>query len=250
MADSFTRLDPSTIPAEARPFYDSMQADYTRKMQEAAPYRKLAEETGLDVDGLRNSAELYAALQDPQQIVQFHSELTDALRAQGLTQAEATAAATTHVQETLAGGEDLSSLDPEEQRIQALEARLASFEQQAASEAEVRQNEIRAGQIIARLNQEEQLIKEQNPTWTQEDIDGSYKLAAYFGGDLVAGANAYAEITSAHLTRVLNGKGAAQNNPALAPLPAAVPGLSRGMDFGGDLDAAHKAAMAAAKLLP
>ena len=249
MADNFTRLDPSTIPAELRPYYDSMQADYTRKTQEAAPYRKLAEDTGLDVDGLRQSAELYSALQDPQQIVQFHQELTDALRAQGLTQAEATAAATQTVQESLAGGGD-ESLDPEEQRFQALEAKLASFEQAAKADAETRQNEARAGQIVAEMNRQQMVIQEQHPDWTQEDIDATYEISAFYGGNLIQAAARYDELMSNRVARILNGKGAAQSNAALAPLPGAVAGLSRGMDFGDDLNAAHKAAMAAAKLLP
>src|SRR5690242_10753259 len=46
--DSFTKLDPNSIPEEARPFYDSMLSDYTRKTQEAAPWRKLGEELGVD----------------------------------------------------------------------------------------------------------------------------------------------------------------------------------------------------------
>lgn len=248
--DSFTRLDPSTIPAELRPYYDSMQADYTRKTQEVAPYRKLAEDTGLDVDGLRQSADLYAALQDPAQIVQFHSELTAALQAQGLTQAEATAAATQTVQESLAGGEDLSSLDPEEQRFQALEAKLAGFEQAAKADAEQRQNEARAGHIVAEMNRQQMVIQEQHPDWGQEEIDATYELSAFYGGNLIQAASRFEEFMSNRVSKVLNGKSQSAQNPALAPLPAAVPGLSRGMDFGDDLNAAHKAALAAAKLLP
>ncbi|MGE5596439.1 MAG: hypothetical protein ACM3S1_10455, partial [Hyphomicrobiales bacterium] len=95
--DSFTKLDPNSLPPELRPFYTSMQADYTRKMQEAAPFRQLADEVGLDPDGLRQAAELYSALQDPQALVEFHTELTNALMAEGLTHAEATAAATQHI---------------------------------------------------------------------------------------------------------------------------------------------------------
>lgn len=251
MADSFTRLDPSTLPAEVRPYYDSMQADYTRKTQEAAPYRKLAEETGLDVDGLRNSAELYSALQDPTQIVAFHKELTDALVAQGLTPAEAAAAATTHVAETVAGpgDEDLSHLDPEERRVQELTARLDRFEQAQQADQEQRQKVAELNRQLADWNQQEMAIKEMHPDWEQDDIAGTYEIAAFHGNDLIKGAARLDEIVSRRVTNILNGKGTAHGNLAIAPVtPAGA--ASRGMDFGDDLNAAHKAAMAAAKLLP
>src|SRR5690349_20437400 len=77
--DSFTKLDPNALPPELRPYYTSLQADYTRKMQEAAPYRQLAGDLGLEPGDLRQAAELYSALQDPNQLVQFHGELSAAL---------------------------------------------------------------------------------------------------------------------------------------------------------------------------
>jgi len=250
MADNFTKLDPSTIPAELRPYYDSMQADYTRKTQEIAPFRKLASETGLDVDGLRNSAELYSALQDPAQIVEFHKELTDALVAQGLTPAQAAQAATEHVTNTVAGGEDdLSALDPEERRVQELTARLDRFEQAQQAEQAQRQQEARANQMLAEMNRQEMVIKEQHPDWSQEEIDATYELSAFYGGNLIEAAARYDELMSSRIAKILNGKGAAASNPALAPPPVAG-ATSRGMSFGDDLNAAHKAAMAAAKLLP
>ena len=249
--DSFSKLDPNTLPPELRPYYDSMQGDYTRKTQEIAPFRQLAQDTGLDVDGLRQSAELYAALQDPTQLVQFHSELTAALQAQGLSPAEAAAVATEHVAEVTAGGgqEDLS-MDPEERRIQDLTSRLDRFEQSQVEEAQTRQNEHKANAFLAEMNRQEMVVKEAHPDWSQADIDATYELSAYYGGNLVQAASRYDEIVSDKVTRILNGKGAAAANSALTPLPAAVAGMSRGTDFGGDLDAAHKAAMAAAKLLP
>jgi polyhydroxyalkanoate synthesis regulator phasin len=249
MADSFTKLDPSTLPAEVRPYYDSMLADYTRKTQEAAPYRKLAEDTGLDVDGLRNSAELYSALQDPTQIVEFHRELTDALVAQGLTPAEAAQAATAHVAETVAGeGEDLSHLDPEERRVQELTARLDRFEQAQRTEQEKRQQVEQLNRQIADWNQQEMAIKSLHPDWTQADIDATYEMAAFYGNDLIKAAARLDEYASGRVTQILNGKGQAANIATAPVTPAGA--ASRGMDFGDDLNAAHKAALAAAKLLP
>lgn len=251
-ADSFTKLDPNALPPELRPYYESMQGDYTRKTQEVAPLRQLQNELGLDADGLRQAAELYAALQDPNTLVQFHSELSQALQAQGLSVADANAAATQHVQDTLSGGgqqQDLSLLDPEERRIQELESRLARFEQSQQAEAEARQREQMQMALVAEMNRQESVIREAHPDWTQSDIDAAYELAPFYGGSLIDAAARYEEIVSDRVTRILNGKGAVAANPANAPLPPAIPGVTRPQKF-ASLEEAHKAAMAAAKLLP
>jgi hypothetical protein len=229
-----------------------MQGDYTRKMQEAAPFRQLGNETGLDVDGLRNAAELYSALQDPNQLVQFHGELTAALQAQGLSPAEATAAATQHVTEVAAGGSGTQGewVDPEEQRFQGLESRIAQFEQAQAQQQANAEAERMQMALVGEMNRQESLVREQHPDWTQNDIDAIYELAPFYGGMLTDAANRYDEIVSDRVTRILNGKGAVASNPAHAPLPPAIAGVTQPQGFGDDLDAAHKAAMAAARLLP
>lgn len=247
--DSFTGLDPSTIPPELQPYYKQMQADYTRKTQAIAPYRQLAEQSGLDVAGLGQAAELYSALQDPQQLVEFYGELTTALEAQGLTRAEAQVAATQHIQEqTGAPPAQGEYVDPEEARIQALESRLAGFEQSAQAAAEAQRNEQTQMRLVAEMNRQEMIVKEAHPDWGQGDIDAVYELSAFYGGDLLVASNRYDEIVSDRVTRILNGKGQAAANPALAPFTGAAP-TTRGTTFGSDLDAAHKAALIAAREL-
>lgn len=249
---SFTKLDPNALPPELRPYYESMQADYTRKTQEIAPTRALQSELGLDTDGLRHAAELYTALQDPQQLVQFHSELTTALQAEGLSPAEASAAATQHIAETAQGtqgGEDFSQLDPEERRIQELESRLTRFEDSQRAESERLQQERQQLAFVAEMNQQESAVRESHQDWTQSDIDATYELSAFNGGNLIAAAARYEEIISDRIARILNGKGAVAADAAHAPLPPALSGVTRPQKF-GSLEEAHKAAMAAAKLLP
>lgn len=249
--DSFTGLDPSTIPPELQPYYKQMQADYTRKTQAIAPYRQLAEQSGLDVGGLTQAAELYSALQDPQQLVEFYGELTTALEAQGLTRAEAQVAATQHIVEQQGGAatEEGGYVDPEEARIRSLEQKLAGFEQSQAATAEAQRNEQMQMRLVAEMNRQEMVVKESHPDWGQDDIDAVYELSAFYGGDLVTASNRYDEIVSARVTRILNGKGQAAADPALAPFTGAA-STTRGLSFGSDLDAAHKAALAAARQLP
>lgn len=246
---SFTKLDPNTLPAEVRPYYDSMLADYTRKTQEVAPYRQLAQETGLDVAGLRQSAELYSALQDPQQLVQFHTELTSALQASGLTPAEAEQAATDYVAGQQGIGQEDLSLDPDEARIQALESKLQAFEQTQQQREQAIQQQQLQGALVAEMNRQESVVKESHPDWEQSDIDAVYELSAFYGGSLIDASNRYDEIISNRVTKILNGKGAVSANTAFSPLPSAAT-TSRGTAFGDDLNAAHKAAMEAARNLP
>lgn len=231
-----------------------MQADYTRKTQEIAPTRQLQSELGLEGNDLRQAAELYAALQDPQQLVQFHGELTAALEANGLTPAQAQAAATQHIAETTQGGHDQSwSEDPEERRIQELESRLASFEQSQQAQQENLRREQMQMALVAEMNRQESIIREQhanNPNFGQTDIDAIYEMSAFYGGNLLDAERRYSEIVSEKVAQILNGKGAVAANPAHSPLPPALSGVTQPQSFGDNLEAAHKAALAAAKLLP
>lgn len=227
-----------------------MQGDYTRKTQEIAPVRQLQEELGLDQDGLRQAAELYSALQDPQQLVSFYNELTSALEANGLSPAQAAQAATETIQGATQPGEDPALMDPEERRLAELEARLASFEKQQVDADAQRQREAQQMAFVAEMNRQESLVRETYPNWTQEDIDQVY--ASSNGGNisLMEAASNLAAYTASKVSRILEGKGAVAAGAAHTQLPPAVAGTTRPQGFGDDLDAAHRAALEAARLLP
>lgn len=249
--DSFTKLDPNTLPPELRPFYTSMQADYTRKMQEAAPFRSLASDVGLEPGDLRQAAELYSALQDPSQLVEFHRELSTALEQAGLSPADAAAAATAQIQQVQTPTDTTAwSDDPEERRIQELEQRLERFESAQQAEAQRLQSERMQMALVSEMNRQEGVIRETHQDWTQTDIDAVYELSAFYGGSLLDAANRYDAVVSDRVARILNGKGAVASNPAHAPLPPALPGVTQPTSFGDDLEAAHVAALQAARLLP
>lgn len=251
-ADSFTKLDPNALPPELRPYYTSLQADYTRKMQEAAPYRQLAGDLGLEPGDLRQAAELYSALQDPNQLVQFHGELSAALEQAGLSPAAASQAATEHIQTVQAGGDPNTqwSDDPEERRIQELEARLNRYEESQQAQAEQARREQMQMALVSEMNRQESVLREQHPDWTQNDIDAVYELSAFYGGSLLDAGNRYETVVSDRVARILNGKGTVASDPAHSPLPPALAGITQPKGFGDDLEAAHEAAMAAARLLP
>lgn len=248
--DSFSGLDPSTIPPELMPWYKSMQADYTRKMQETAPLREVAETAGLDAGQLGQAAELYAALQDPEQLVSFYNELTTALQANGFTPEESTQIA----QAQIAGAQvpdpgQGEYVDPETARVNALEQRLATFEKQNADAQRAQAEERMQMNLVAEMNRMEMVVKEAHPDWDQKDLDAVYELSAFYGGDLITAADRLDAYANGRLTKILNGKVAAASLPGNHPVVPST-GMTRGMDFGDDLDAAHKAAMAAVRAMP
>ena len=57
--ESFTNIDPNTLPPELQSIYKSLQGDYTRKTQEVAPIRKFAEQTGLGAEELQQIVQEY-----------------------------------------------------------------------------------------------------------------------------------------------------------------------------------------------
>lgn len=211
--DSFTRLDPTAIPDELRPYYESMQADYTRKTQDAAPWRKLGEELGVSSpDDVRQAAELYAYLQDPNNLALFHAQLGEAL---GQTAAPA-APAVTPPAETL-GGEFDSALD--DPAVSALQARLDAFEAREAKRNAEQQNEALQWALLGEMNRQEALIKEEHPDWGEDEWTGIWNLAPTFNGDLVQAAAVVDAAANARVVRLLNGKAAVEGTEGLTTMP-------------------------------
>ncbi len=63
---SFTNVDPSKLPPELQTIYKQLQGDYTRKSQEIAPLRKLAEQSGVTVEQMQRAIQIMQQLEsDP-----------------------------------------------------------------------------------------------------------------------------------------------------------------------------------------
>lgn len=247
--DSFTNLDPNTLPPEVQPYYKSMQADFTRKTQEIAEQRKQFESLG-PLDQLQQANELLQALQDPNELVRFHAELSNALQEMGLTPAQANAAAAQHIQEQTQAPQDQNwSDDPDERRIQELEQRLSQFESAQQAAEQQRQAEMLQMAVVGEMNRQESIIRESNPSYTQDDINAVYELSAFYDGNLLDAQRRYEEIVSSRVASLLNSKGTVASNPAFTPATPAQ-GSERGTSFGGDLEAAHRAAMEIVRTLP
>lgn len=194
-------FDPNSLPPELQPAYKQMQAHWTRTLQQAAPYRRIAEEFQLnDPAELRQAIQFHQDLQDPSSWQTIHAELTQLLQANGMTPMQAQAAATEAVaQQQQAQGDPLAVLaqDPELQPISSVIQDLSSQVQdlksslQQAQEAE-RQQAIELA-VRGEHQRQENIIRQSRPDWKDEDVDAIYALAANpaNGGNLLDAAAQY-----------------------------------------------------------
>lgn len=215
-SESFTAIDPSTLPPELQEHYKSMQGDYTRKTQEIAPFRKMLEESGLDPDQARQALEFVTGLQDETVQRQLFNEL-----------------------QTRFGGnpeefgtdeyDETSAVDPRDRQIQELQDRLDGWErQQALSAAEMQ------------LDRAEQAIRGENPSWSDDDIMDVKRMALSFNGDLMAAADYIKSRDQRILSSYVDGKGSVA---AGTPSPMPNTGHAQTPHTFGDLDEATKAAL-------
>lgn len=219
--DSFTKLDPNTLPEELRPWYQSMQADYTRKTQQLAEQRKALEGIA-DPEEARIAVDLLHTLGTPEGALSFHQLLSEQLQSLGLTPAEADAAATQQMQQpyqepTVPSFDD----DPEaalkahydslSQEVQTMRAQLEAERQQAQAEQAYYT-------LAAEIQRQEAMVRESNPHYSDADLNAIYEIAPSFGGNLVQAANRYEEIVSNRVSQILNSKAATVQETGIQPL--------------------------------
>lgn len=216
-SDSFTKLDPNAIPEELQPYYKSLLADYTRKTQEASPWRKLGEDLGVSSpDEFKQAAELYTYLQDENNVRTFAQALNERL---GLGQGpEASATETT-------AADEFTDLD--DPAVAAIRAELNSVKEMLAERDAVQQQEALRWALLGEMNRQEAIVKESHPDWGDsegENVSDEWKavwnLAPTFGGDVVQAAAIVEAVQNAANVRLLNGKATAASTEGLvAPAP-------------------------------
>lgn len=212
--ESFTGLDPNSLPDAVRPFYKSMQADYTRKSQDVAEkakaYEALEQYGGPEV-AVEAINFAYRLETDPQFAQSVHSQLTQSLQAQGWTQPQAQAEASRQITEQMQPEpqedewyeEDYGSVEPvSDPRVDQLQSELSQLKAQMQWQATADQ-----------IAQQERALAETHSDWSSEDWDTVYQIAHSTQGNLVEAANRYEEVQNKILTRYLSQKGVVDNTP-------------------------------------
>jgi hypothetical protein len=217
--DSFTKTDLNSLlegvtdpnaRAAIEAAYKGFQGDYTRNMQQIAPYRQLAE-AGVDPALAIQSLEFVQALEtDPQFVQAVHAQLSQALESAGLTPAQASDEAARQIQ----SGEAFQDPDGEDSPIAREVAELREWKEQM--EAAQVQNT-----MMAELQRSEMAIRQANPTYSDADVERIYELAFAHGGVLSAAQQSYVALRQTFLTGYVDQKGAAAAAAPSAAVPVA-----------------------------
>lgn len=231
--DTFTSVDPATLAPELQEIYKQMQGDYTRKTQAVAERARELSAFG-SAEEVRNAVEFAQALRDPSNLVQLHSELSEYLQDQGLTPAQADAVAAQEVQRQQ-GEQEWGFSDPDDDIRRELEA-LKSQNQELQSWRQQEEEQRQLAFIEQDIARKESFIRQQNPSYKQDDIDSIYVMSYAFGGDLIQAAQAYEDQRRRFASEYIASKG---NVPASLGPVTPDSGAQAPEGFGRDLNAAH-----------
>lgn len=249
------RFDPNTLPAELQSAYKLMQADYTRKRQaDAEAIRLVQQYQGVDLDA---AVQLFQGIQDPNQLLQFVNEANQYLVEQGL--AEFDGGPTPEVPAAPAGENNLTQAlaslaqsDPElaplAEAVQAMQARLDTFESRESQRLAAEREEHLVLQAMGELQRQENVIRTDNPHYDQSDVDAIYELASHYDGDLFKAQERYEAQFASRLGRYMRAKEGAPAPAVPTGLPQAPPTPELQYDP-LDPKQAHNAALEVLKLI-
>jgi hypothetical protein len=229
--DSFTSIDPNSLPPELQAAYKSLQGDYTRKTQEIAQMRSLQESLGdnWDPDRVTQSMEFVQALETDADFAHaVYNQLNDVLMQAGLL--EGAPAPEGYPNQ---GVVDPEFDDPESVLAQQIAELTAWKDQQEAAQQEQ--------QLAAYIQRQDMAIRQEHPEWQDQDYDAVYQLAFAHGGDLMQAAQTYETLSTRFVEDYIARKSQVPSGATtvVSGGPAAVPSVG----FGDDLDAAHRAAL-------
>lgn len=226
---SFTHIPDEALTPELLAVKRAMQADYTKKRQADAEFRKLLDEYELESpQALRDRLEIQKQLSDPANWPQLHQELSQYLRHEGLDPRAADAAAAVALGQ--AAGDDLfeddtddygdgdqSALAQQLAEVQRKQDELVQFlyqrDQQAAEQE-------RIASLARDLTTQENKIRAQYAEqWgdkADEYIESVYDLAGD-SGDLSVGLSRLETLLGYDASRYLLGKEEARRAPGVLP---------------------------------
>ena len=223
--ESFTGLDPSSLPEDLQLYYKNMQADYTRKTQEIAEQRKQYQqltEYGIDPNYALEAVGFLQRLDDDPA---FAADVARQLA----PQQESPMTVQQPSEDSIPNDSgDYGNLSP------SLQAELESMREFRSSFNEQQQEQA----MLVELQQEETYIREQYPHYNDTDIENIYQVAHATDGDLLAAQEVYTSMEQSILNKYLQSKQIPQGLTSPSGGPASVPGKSF-----ANLDEAHKAAM-------
>tara|TARA_R110000823_G_scaffold277831_2_gene396328 strand:- start:12652 stop:13449 length:798 start_codon:yes stop_codon:yes gene_type:complete len=223
--ESFTGLDPTSLPEDLQLYYKNMQADYTRKTQEIAEQRKQYQqltESGIDPSYALEAVGFLQRLDDDPA---FAADVARQLA----PQQESPMTVQQPSEDSIPNDSgDYANLSPDLQaELQAMREFRSSFNEQQ-----------REQEMLSELQFEEQQIRAQYPHYNDTDIENIYQVAHATDGNLLAAQEVYTSMEQSILNKYLQSKQIPQGITSPSGGPASIPGASF-----ASIDDAHKAAM-------
>lgn len=215
------KFNPDNLPPELQDGWKQLQAAFTQKTQELAAQRSQLDALG-DPEVLQQAVDLYGRISDPQNWVQLHSELTQAMQQYGMTPAEAQAAATEAMTQQQPAPQldaefDDPALEPLARQLQETQARLDQMEYQRQEELMNQEAERQFVQAVTELQKQEAAIRDAHPDWGDDKLAAAYELSSFYGGNLAQGAARLEQITSAERELYLRQKAGAMSDSTRTP---------------------------------
>lgn len=215
LEDSLAGLNPADLPSEVRPYYDSMLADYRRKTQEVAEQRKQYE--ALEQYGGAETAvqalDWLASLQNPDNALQLHRELTAALTEQGIPLSEAQEEATRQVEQAKSEEEEDIFEGARDPRVDELQKQIEDLNQYREEE----QDRNLQLMLAAEYDRQEAELMRNNPEYTDEDLEAVYNLSFATGGNLIQADEVYKGLQTHLLGRYIEQKKATSHGGTAVP---------------------------------
>lgn len=211
--ESFTHIDPSTLPPDLQQLYRGMQGDYTRKTQEVASWRKVAEEAGVESpEQIREALTVYQRLSDPQNWGTIHAELGQYMQQLGMSPQAASAAATEAIAEFAPAdevGPDFSEygeeLAPLLKAFQVQQQEIQSLKQLVTTDAQRRQQQAQFEQVAAHIERQETALKAARPDLSEGELEVVYSLMGD-DMDMSKAVARYDSVVAQRLQAVYNAK--------------------------------------------
>lgn len=219
-------FNPDELPEELLPAWRQLQADYTRKTQALAEQRRQLEQYG-DPEEVTNAVELYHRLSDPENWVQLHGELTQALVEAGYTFEEAQEVAQSEMEiqaDEMGIGLDDPEIAPLQNEIAQLrqyqqeqQAYLSQLEEERQFFAQQQEAERAHNEYVAYMQGQVSDLRKAYPHYDNDDLQAVVELGSFYNDDLTQAAQAYEAHVARRMERYLQSKAGAQSPTHGAP---------------------------------
>lgn len=245
--EPFSNVNPDELPPELQQIYRSLQGDYTRKTQQLAEQRKVFEQFG-DPQSIAEAVQLQQQLADPRYWPSIHQQLSESLREMGYSPQEAHSIANEQVAQQNAdplAGLDDPDLQPVREAYTQLQQEVQQMRQELTQQRESEQAQALEMAVIGELQRQENAITQQNPHYTQDDIDAIYEMSTFYDGNLLQAQQRYEGAIQNRLSAYI----ASKAGPGVASPVSGSMVTQQTPDRPRTLDEAHVAAMQAIRLM-